>query len=136
MSIDSAPPRCTPPMPPVAKTRTPASEAAIIVADTVVPAQPPSARASASVAREAFAGDGASAISSSSESDSPTTSRPACTATVAGSAPAGANLFFRTTRGLDPLRMRETVRDQRRFERDDRPASGQRLRDARRDVED
>ena len=44
--------RCTPPIPPVAKTRIPAAWAAIIVAETVVAAQPPRAIA----AREARAG--------------------------------------------------------------------------------
>ena len=40
MSRLSSPPRWTPPMPPVANTRMPARCAAIIVAETVVPAQP------------------------------------------------------------------------------------------------
>ena len=36
MSIVTSPPRCTPPIPPVTKTRIPASAASSMVADTVV----------------------------------------------------------------------------------------------------
>ena len=61
-------PRCTPPMPPVANTRIPAANAAIIVADTVVAAQPPSARATASDGRAALRTDPAGAVASASRS--------------------------------------------------------------------
>ena len=44
-------PRCTPPIPPVANTRMPAAWAAIIVAETVVAAQPPAASAVARLGR-------------------------------------------------------------------------------------
>src|SRR3954447_4496096 len=47
-------PRWTPPIPPVAKTEIPAPCAAIIVAETVVAAQPPSASAAARLGRDAF----------------------------------------------------------------------------------
>ncbi len=83
-------PRWTPPIPPVAKTAIPAAWAAIIVADTVVAAQPPAAIAAASVGRAALRTEPAGAVAraSSDSSSSPTRSRPAWTATVAGIAPA------------------------------------------------
>ena len=76
-------------MPPVAKTEIPAACAAIIVADTVVAAQPPSASAAARLGRAAFRTDPAGAVARaiSAASSRPTSNRPAWTATVAGTAP-------------------------------------------------
>ncbi len=88
MSSDDSPPRCTPPMPPVAKTPMPARCAAIIVADTVVPPQPGRASTPARFWRETLGMSRASASSSSSSSLRPTRMRPSCVATVAGTAPA------------------------------------------------
>ena len=79
-------------MPPVANTRMPARWAAIIVADTVVPAHPPRAMAMASVEREAFCGSCARATCSSSCSSSPTTRLPWRTAIVAVPVPEEAAL--------------------------------------------
>ena len=82
-------PRCTPPIPPVANTRIPAACAAIIVAETVVAAQPPSLSATAIVGRAALRTEpaGAVASASSASASSPTSSRPSRIATVAGTAP-------------------------------------------------
>jgi hypothetical protein len=76
-------------MPPVAKTRIPAADAAIIVADTVVAAHPPAARAMARLGRAALRTDpsGAVARASSAVDSRPTSSRPSRIATVAGTAP-------------------------------------------------
>ena len=83
-------PRWTPPIPPVAKTWIPAACAAIIVAETVVAAQPPPARATARLGRAALRTEPAGAVASASShwSSSPTSSRPSRIATVAGTAPA------------------------------------------------
>jgi len=88
-ALAASAPRWTPPIPPVAKTRIPAAWAAIIVAETVVAAQPPAARATARLGREAFLTDpgGAVANASKAASSSPTSSRPSWIATVAGTAP-------------------------------------------------
>ena len=85
----SSAPRWTPPIPPVAKTRMPAAWAAIIVAETVVAAQPPSASAAARLGRAALRTEPAGAVASalSAASSRPTSSRPAWIATVAGTAP-------------------------------------------------
>jgi hypothetical protein len=82
-------PRWTPPIPPVAKTSIPAAAAAIIVAETVVAAQPSAVSAAASVGRAAFRTDpaGAHASASSDASSRPTRSSPFRIATVAGTAP-------------------------------------------------
>ena len=76
-------------MPPVAKTRIPAAWAAIIVAETVVAAQPPSASATARLGRAALRTDPGGAVASarSAASSSPTSNRPPLIATVAGTAP-------------------------------------------------
>ena len=96
MSRDAGPPpeppsapRCTPPIPPVANTRIPAACAAIIVAETVVAAQPPSLSATAIVGRAALRTEPAGAVAnaSSDSASSPTSSRPSRIATVAGTAP-------------------------------------------------
>ena len=120
-------PRWTPPIPPVAKTRIPAACAAIIVAETVVAAQPPSASATARLGRAALRTDPAGAVASawSAASSSPTRSRPAWIATVAGHRAAGADGRLGRARDLEVLRVRQAVADQRRLERDDRPALGE-----------
>jgi hypothetical protein len=89
-AVASSAPRCTPPIPPVAKHVIPAAEAAIIVAETVVAAQPPSASAMARLGRAALRTDPAGAVASVSRAarSSPTRIRPSWTATVAGTAPA------------------------------------------------
>ena len=91
-SVGAAPPRaprCTPPIPPVANTRIPAAWHAIIVAATVVAPQPPPAIAAARLRRDTFSTDPRGAVPSVSRSsrESPTSSRPALSATVAGTAP-------------------------------------------------
>jgi hypothetical protein len=77
-------------MPPVANTRIPAASAAIIVADTVVAAQPSTDSAAARFGRAAFTTDPAGAFASSSRSGAsrPTRNRPDLIAIVAGVAPA------------------------------------------------
>ena len=111
-------------MPPVANTLMPASAAAIIVADTVVPAQPPSASASASVPRDALRGrrrDG--------ELLELGVGKPDHQPTLAHGhgrrlRPAGADGRLGAAGRLDAHRMSEAVGDQRRLERDDgRPAA-------------
>ncbi len=64
-------PRWTPPIPPVAKTSMPAARAAIIVAETVVPAHPPAASDAASEGRLAFRAPRTVASSASSASGAP-----------------------------------------------------------------
>src|SRR6476659_3806663 len=68
----------------------PAAWAAIIVAETVVAAQPPTASADARLGRAAFRTDPAGAVARAvrAASSRPTSSRPALIATVAGNAPA------------------------------------------------
>ncbi len=116
-----------PPIPPVAKTEMPAACAAIIVADTVVAAQPPSARAAARLGRAAFRTEPAGAVARamSAASSRPTSSRPAWTATVAGTAPDARTAASDARRDLQVLGVRQTVADERRLERDHRPAGGQ-----------
>ena len=130
-------PRWTPPIPPVAKTAIPAACAAIIVAETVVAAQPPPASAAARLGRAALRTEPAGAVASASRaaSSSPTSSRPSWIATVAGTAPAARTAASEAVGDLEVLRVRQAVADQRRFERDDRPALGQRGRDLRVDRE-
>ena len=81
-------PRCTPPMPPVAKTSIPARFAAIMVAATVVAPVPPPAMQTARSARDSLATPVACASESSCPAPSPTCSVPSMTAMVAGTAPA------------------------------------------------
>jgi hypothetical protein len=73
----------------VAKTRIPAADAAIIVADTVVAAHPPAASAIARLGRAALRTEpsGAVASASSAAGSRPTSSCPSRIATVAGTAP-------------------------------------------------
>src|ERR1700722_10058876 len=88
MSNVSSTPRCTPPMPPVAKISMPASPATNIVAATVVPAEPLRAATSARSRREALTTPPLNwprrSISCRSR---PTLKRPSMTAIVAGTAP-------------------------------------------------
>src|SRR6187200_538922 len=80
----------TPPIPPVAKTEIPAAWAAIIVAETVVAAQPPPVSAAAMLGRAALRTEPAGAVARAvrAASSRPTSMRPALIATVAGTAPA------------------------------------------------
>ena len=133
----SSAPRWTPPIPPVARTRIPAAWAAIIVAETVVAAHPPSAMAAARLGRAALRTDPGGAVASDSmaASSSPTSTRPAWIATVAGIAPGRTHGVLRSPRDGQVLGVREPVADQRRFEGDDRTALGERGRDLGADVE-
>ena len=103
--------------------RIPAACAAIIVADTVVAAQPPAASATARLGRAALRTDPAGAVASASERrlSSPTSSRPSWMATVAGTAPGSPDGRLGGARDLEVLRVRQAVADQRRLERDDGP---------------
>ena len=123
-------------MPPVAKTGMPAAWAAIIVADTVVAAQPPSASA---IARrrpgrlpDRPGGRGREGLEVSSATK-PTRSRPSWIATVAGTAPASRTAASEAVRDLEVLRIRQPVADQRRFERDDGAPVASAVGDVRRD---
>jgi hypothetical protein len=88
MSKLSPAPRCTPPMPPVANTRMPASAAMIIVAATVVAPVWPAATASGRSRRLSLGtADPARPRPSISARLSPAFSRPSTTAIVAGTAP-------------------------------------------------
>ena len=80
-------PRCAPPMPPVANTRTPAASASAIVADTVVAASRFSPTAAPRSRRLALNTPCARANSSTCSAVSPTVGVPCHTATVAGTAP-------------------------------------------------
>ncbi len=114
-------------MPPVAKTRIPAAWAAIIVADTVVAAQPPSARATASEGRAALRTVPAGAVASASRS----------AATQPDQQPAlvhghrrrdGATLADRGLGGtgdVEVLGVRQPVADEGRLEGDHGAALGQ-----------
>ncbi len=79
--------RCTPPRPPVANTRIPASAARCEVEATVVAAEPPRAITGARSRTPAFANSPPSASASSAASSSPTRATPSTTAIVAGTAP-------------------------------------------------
>ena len=136
--IGASAPRWTPPIPPVAKTRIPAAYAAIIVADTVVAAQPPVGEGH----REARPGGLADAtrrrrgqllerlgieadeqLARRGSRPSPASHPPARTA--ASEAPATSQV----------LRIWQAVADERRFERDDGPTGGHGVGDLRRDPE-
>ena len=114
--------RCTPPRPPVAKTRMPARAARCEVAATVVAPVPPARGQRRQVAgadlHDVVAGrDRAQRISSS-----PTQARPSTTAMVAGTAPAAAYGIFDLARDPEVVGPRETVADDGGLERDDRAA--------------
>ena len=88
MSKVSSAPRCTPPMPPVAKISMPARSATYIVAATVVPAAPWRAATAARSRRDALMTPPERRASRSSSSpERPTLKRPLRTAIVAGVAP-------------------------------------------------
>ena len=88
MSKVSSAPRCTPPMPPVAKISMPARSAIYIVAATVVPAAPWRAATAARSRRDALTTPPERRASRSSSSRvRPTLKRPLMTAIVAGVAP-------------------------------------------------
>ena len=81
-------PRCTPPMPPVAKTAMPANSAAIMVAATVVAPVCPLAMTEAISRRLTFVtGTSPEAKRCNSRSDRPMVRRPSMMAMVAGTAP-------------------------------------------------
>ena len=97
MSMLFSPPRCTPPMPPVAKTRMPARLARIIVVATVVaPVSFPATTIGRSL-RLTLSTPFASHMRTSSSSVRPAFSRPSMTAMVAGTAPS-ARMIFSTSR--------------------------------------
>ncbi len=88
MSKLSAAPRCTPPMPPVANTRMPASAAMTMVAATVVAPLCPAATTRPMSRRLTLATRGpARPRASISSAPKPALSRPFTMATVAGTAP-------------------------------------------------
>src|SRR5215469_7395827 len=86
-SNESAKPRCTPPSPPVAKTRMPASTASTDVAATVVAPVTLDTIAGPRSRLETLMTDSSSAIRSSSEPESPTFGTPSIRAIVAGVTP-------------------------------------------------
>ncbi|TVQ62988.1 MAG: peptidase [Phycisphaerales bacterium] len=94
----SGPPRilCTPPTPPVAKTRTPAAAASSIVALTVVAHVPPALRNTPRLDEFPFATRSIASIAPSSSSFIPTTAPPRSTPTVAGRAPASRTIASRS----------------------------------------
>ncbi|CAM5494006.1 hypothetical protein SGRIM128S_02760 [Streptomyces griseomycini] len=79
--------RCTPPSPPVANTRTPASDASRAVPDTVVAPLSPPATASGRSRWPSLRMPSPPATRSSCSLSRPTRGRPSSTATVAGTAP-------------------------------------------------
>ncbi len=87
MSKDRAAPRCTPPRPPVTKTRIPAIAASRMVAATVVAPCAPRATTSGRSRTLTFATSAWLASSSRSSPDRPMRGRPCRTAIVAGTAP-------------------------------------------------
>ena len=111
----------------------PGRVAAIIVAETVVAAQPPSASATARLGRAALRTEPAGAVASASSAaaSKPTNNDPSRTATVAGTAPSVSRTAASdAARHLEVLRIRQPVADERRLEGDDRPA----LREGRGDL--
>ena len=89
MSRCSATPRCTPPMPPVAKTRMPAAAASSQVALTVVPPVAPRAMATERSLEPSFSRRSRpSASRRICDSSSPMNTCPSITAMGAGTAPA------------------------------------------------
>ena len=69
------------------------------------------------------------AIASSAASSSPMRTTPSSSAIVAGTAPCVAHRRLELARDLGVAGARQAVGDQRRLERDDRPARCQRVRD-------
>ena len=91
---------------PSRRPRIPAACAAIMVAETVVAAQPPAASAMARLGRAALRTEPAGAVASASSpaGSRPTSIRPSWIATVAGMAPARADRGLGGGRDLEVLR--------------------------------
>ena len=125
MSIDSCPPRWTPPMPPVAKTPMPASCAAIMVADTVVPAQPGRPSTPARFCRETLGTP--LSLRQLLELRRREANEDASVVERHGGrhGPAGADRLFRAARGGQVVGIRQPVGDERRFEHHHGAAVGQ-----------
>ena len=117
----------TPPMPPVAKTRIPAASAAIIVAETVVAAQPSRASAAARFGRAALRTEPAGAVPSDSRSSGPRPDQHPPVADRDRRRDRAARADGRLGRpgDRDVLGIRQAVADERRLEGDDRPARGE-----------
>ena len=111
-------PRCTPPRPPVAKTRMPASAARCAVAATVVAPLPPRA-ARIGRSRTLALASSSSAMRRTPSASSPMWGTPSSTATVAGVTPAIAQDLLELARGLVISRPRKAVGDDRGLEGDD-----------------
>ena len=130
MSKVSSAPRCTPPMPPVAKISMPASPAINIVAATVVPAEPLRAATSARSRREAFTTPPLSWPSRSISSlERPTLETAIDDRDRRRNGAHFAHRRLNGLRGLDVARVGHAMGDDRRFERDDRPLGRARLGD-------
>ena len=99
-----AAPRCTPPNPPVAKTRMPARHAKALVDATVVAPVRPSAAATPRSRSESLSTSSAAHNRCSAASSSPTCTTPSSIAIVAGTAPPArtADSISRPIRRLSP----------------------------------
>ena len=118
-------PRCTPPMPPVAKTSMPAACASATEADTVVM---PSAQrwAIATGTSRSATLDRPASTRSTSAAVRPTRGRPSRTAVTAGTAPPGADGGLAAVEGLAVARGGQTEGgEDGRLQGDDRAALGQ-----------
>ena len=105
-SIESSPPRWTPPIPPVTNVEMPAACARSIVHDTVVPPWPPRDTQCARSRRESLEtapSDPSCAKRSSSSSSRPMQQTPSSTAIVAGVAPFS-TMAFSTLRAVSKFR--------------------------------
>ena len=119
----------------MAKTRIPAACAAIIVAETVVAAQPPRASAAAEVRAGRLQDVPRSAVARASSSSSVKPDEEPAVADRDGRRNGArlADRCFGRARDLEVVRIREAVADERGLERDDGAAVGERRRDLRRD---
>ena len=136
MSKVSSAPRCTPPMPPVAKISMPASSATYIVAATVVPAAPWRAATAARSRRDALTTPPERRASRSSSSRvRPTLKRPLSDGDRRRRRALAAHRGLEHQRRLEIGGIRHAVGDDRRFERDDGPIARERLGDLGRNVE-
>jgi hypothetical protein len=130
MSKLSPAPRCTPPMPPVANTRMPASAAMIIVAATVVAPVWPAATASGRSRRLSLGTAGAGAAQGFDlRAAQPGLQPPVHHGHRGRHRPMGAHLALHLQRGGHVLRIRHAVGNDGRFQRHDGAAGGQRLAD-------
>ena len=102
-SKDCCAPRCTPPRPPVTKTRIPASAASRIVEATVVAPWPPRATTYGRSRMLTLSTSPLLASSSRSSSPRPIRGRPCSTAIVAGTTPAS-RMMPSTSRAISTLR--------------------------------